>query len=270
MIDNHSMVMSDSETSGDVENVEENRVELQEIDDDDDNEEEESEDEETRRDCCTSGQDSSSVRVSLFHHEQTNAMLECLTNIEIPYRCVYMSCGNFYSRKSDMLRHMRCDHGVDINLIPSVHAAVDTDGGAVVYSSMSSPANSVSDTKNPVDEVPVNVSTNVLHCPQQQSAPKQVNGHVRHKCPYAQCFTCPHCFTCYSTPYRLRLHVQCSHRQVMQMNACTVQPVHRQQALCTVSGRHSRDTDCIPLMKMITSSTVKNNGKSDTIDQPNE
>lgn len=194
-------------------------------------------------------QESTPLSISSLANELTNPILECLANIEIPYRCIYMSCGNFFVNKSQMLSHMRCDHGVEISLHPVMPSNFNRETSLMQVISQLKPSSISSvDTKSAMNEgTTVAPARSRVHGAEQSS---QVKGHVRHKCPYAQCFTCPHCFTCYSTPYRLTLHIKCSHRLVTEMTPS----VHQmKQVTMKVDPPQSVSTSVAPSVSQVKS-----------------
>ena len=199
-------------------------------DDDDDFEDEEPEPEVASQ--CNNNQ-LEDVQGSLVTHEVVSPLVESLANMEVPYRCLYMSCVNFYSSKGQMLHHLKTEHGLEMHLVPVV---VDTPspndqtvtGGAFMnsFSPVKRMQSASITTTNGQEEQRTIVLGQRSHV--DHHLPPPPHGHVRHKCPYAQCFTCPHCFGCYSTRYRLNLHLKCSHREAQATTAmatATVAPL---------------------------------------------
>ena len=117
--------MSRAESSGELNATENNE---QAYEEEEDGSGDETENEDIPEEASTSRKNSSTLtqQFPTLCHELTNPILECLANIEIPYRCLYMSCSNFYPTKSLMLNHMRCDHGLEINLMPSVNCNIES------------------------------------------------------------------------------------------------------------------------------------------------
>lgn len=250
--------MTDTGSSGEVDELEA----YEQIDEEEDASGDEAENEESPDENISSTNNASFIQVPTLSHELTNPILECLANIEIPYRCLYMSCGNFYSSKSQMLSHMRCDHGLEINFIPSVNHTIESQSLSPLLKHVKSfPTNSESSNRRHFEEEEEMTS-------HQPGGTGQVRGHVRHKCPYAQCFTCPHCFTCYSTAYRLTLHVKCSHRHVVEMQ-CAQQFTQQEQQRASMSSRVN--AACIPLINLVKSSASETKSKmKPPTDKPSE
>ena len=263
----HQSNMSDTRSPDELNAMEERELVYEEVDEEDDETGDETETEDLPDESNESNEDSSTLQVTSLSHELTNPILKCLANIEIPYRCLYMSCGNFYSTKSQMISHMRCDHGLEINLMPSVNCTINSRYNSLQpllrHHVKTASSNSEANCRRHVGGKREEEEEEEVQSHQQEGGTGQVRGHVRHKCPYAQCFTCPHCYSCYSTAYRLTLHVKCSHRHVVGMHGAqqfAQQFAQQEQQRATMSSK-ANTASHIPLINLVKSSDSETTGK---------
>ena len=200
-----------------------------EIEDDDDDEEDDFDDEEQEPEVTPqcNNNDIQDVQESILNHESIHPLMESLAGIEIPYRCLYMSCGNFYTSKGQMLQHLKNEHGLEMHLVPVASSFITSQSKTspfiIPFSQFTRPTVAANGEERPIVLGQRPLPADHHSSGHQHQQHHRQAGHVRHRCPYAQCFTCPYCFGCYSTRYRLNLHVKCSHREIQAVNNGHVQ-----------------------------------------------